>query len=219
MTYDHTQQPLTEESRIAIQQTKKEEQLHAKKLGYNPYETARMNSGQAKTATVNKTHGVISDNSDSVTDNNAAANTQAPSPVNVANSTNLQGSDSRMVVDEAFDEAFITLVTTSQTEDAVKSLTIIRKLIINATTKGQAESSNDTESAAKFRRVRLSNPKINETITHRNGAIDVMMACGFVLSDNELDGETYLAYPPGTTGPPWLQLAFAKIERYCQETK
>lgn len=219
MTYDHAEQPLSEESRIAIQQTKKEEQLHAKKLGYNPYETARMNSGQAKTATANKTHGIISDNSNSATDNNTAANTQTPNLVDVTNPTNLQGSDSRMFVDEAFDEAFITLVTTSQTKDAVNSLTIIRKLIINATTKGQAESSNDTESAAKFRRVRLSNPKISETITHRNGAIDVMMACGFVLSDNELDGEVYLTYPPGTTGPPWLQLALAKIERYCEETK
>ena len=230
MTYDHTQQPLSEESRKAIQRTKKDEQLHAQKLGYNPYETARMNSGQAKTATVNKAHGVISDNSDNLTDTYTAANIQTPNPVDVTNPSNLQGSNSYdrdndtsfqdpMVIDDVFDDAFITLVTTSQTEDAIKSLTIIKKLIINATTKGQVNSSNDPESAAKFRRVRLSNPKIKETITDRNGAIDVMMACGFVLSDNEIDGETYLTYPLATTGPPWLQRALAKIESYCQEKK
>ena len=57
--------PITKEARIAIQQAKMDEQLHSAQLGYNPYETARMSAGQAKTATVNKTHETIIDHDES----------------------------------------------------------------------------------------------------------------------------------------------------------
>jgi hypothetical protein len=86
----------------------------------------------------------------------------------------------------------------------------MRKLIINATTKGQA----DGEESAKFRRVRLTNPKIKEVITDVQGALELMMAVGFVLSENEEDGETYLVYPMDVGVPDWLSGGLDRIEKY-----
>ena len=103
------------------------------------------------------------------------------------------------------------MVTSSSDASATqKSLTTMRKLIINATTKGQQES----DQCAKFRRVRLSNPKIKEVITDVQGALELMMAVGFVLSENDEDGETYLVYPLDVGVADWLSGALGRMERY-----
>ena len=86
----------------------------------------------------------------------------------------------------------------------------MRKLIANATTKGQL----DGEDAVKFRRIRLSNPKIKQVITDVQGALELMMAVGFVLSENEEDGETYLVYPPDIGPSEWLGKALERMETY-----
>ena len=79
------------------------------------------------------------------------------------------------------------------------SIAIMYKLIVNATTKGQDLS---TEDSSKFRKVRLSNEKIKAAITQVNGGLDIMQAVGFQLAED--NGETYLVYPPGESGPDWL---------------
>ena len=87
----------------------------------------------------------------------------------------------------------------------------MRKLINNAITKGQ--QGND-ETSSKFRRVRLTNPKIKEAITDMQGALELMMSTGFLLSENDEDGETYLVFPPGEKGSSWLSSALAMMESY-----
>jgi hypothetical protein len=95
-----------------------------------------------------------------------------------------------------------------QDESLAKSIRIIRKLIVNATTEGGTDE--------KKRKVRISNANklIQEAINDMNGALDVMMSVGFVITENEEDSETYLVYPPGNNGPEWLQKALDRLEEY-----
>merc|ERR1712032_1743790 len=111
-----------------------------------------------------------------------------------------------------FEQAFSTFVTSSADHSAVlKSIGIMRRVINNAVTKGQQGSD---EASSKFRRVRLSNPKIKEAISDMPGGLEVMMSTGFLLSENDEDGETYLVFPPGNSGPRWLGSALAMMESY-----
>lgn len=196
----HTTEVDSEETKRAIDAVKQAERADAEKLGYNPYEAKAMTGGQARTATVAMTTGTISaENAPSKISGGGVASpgrTNAPAdPASVS-----------------FEHAFQTLVTTNAEHSAVlKSIKIMRTLITNATTKGQQ---GDDETSSKFRRVRLSNPKVREAITDMNGALELMMCVGFVLSENDDDGETYLVYPPADTGPEWLKGGLARMEAY-----
>ena len=197
----------SEETKRAIDAVKQAELADAEKLGYNPYEARAMTSGQARTATVAMTTGTISaENAPSKIsgDNNMASPGRTNAPSDPA--------DASVSLDPTFEHAFQALVTSNAEHSAVlKSMKIMRTLITNATTKGQQ---GGDETSSKFRRVRLSNPKIREAITDMNGALELMMCVGFVLSENEDDGETYLVYPPGDTGPDWLKNGIARMEAY-----
>ena len=200
----------SEETRRAIAAIKQAEKDDAVNLGYNPYESKAMTSGQARTATVVMTKGEIQ--AENVPPKLlGSGNEGAPGRVNAP--TDPTESTSQPPNSE-FDHAYTVLITSNDNNAAVlKSMGIMRKLIINATTKGQ-QGNLDDESSSKFRRVRLSNPKIKEVITDLQGALELMMTVGFQLSENEDDGETYLVFPPGERGPLWLSGALQRMEAY-----
>ena len=131
----------------------------------------------------------------------------------------------------AFEHAFETAVTSGSADHAavVASFAILRKLIVNATTKGQQQqqdddgsaenSSSNNNNAEKFRRVRLTNPKIKAAVVDVEGALDIMMSVGFELTDNPDDGESYLVYPGPSAGgvgrvEKWLPTALERLEQY-----
>ena len=198
----------SEETRRAIDAVKQAERADAEKLGYNPYKAEAMSGGQARTATVAMTKGDISaENVPSKLGGGMAppGRTKAPTDPTAA------------LVDPSFEHAFQFLVTSNTDHSAVlRSIKIMRTLITNATTKGQ-QGVDDTSS--KFRRVRLANQKIKEAVTDMDGGLELMMCVGFVLSENDEDGETYLVYPPGCTGPDWLETGMARMEAYEKSSK
>ena len=205
------------ESKRAVEAAKAGEAQHAAALGYNPYETNKVSAGQARTATVAVTHGAMGGAGGSGGGGSNATSSSAAAPGAVAppsNPVSAATADDLTNIDPQFDEAFEAVAFhTSNNETAKQALTTMKKLIVNATTKGQT---GPEETSAKFRRVRLSNPKIKAAITDVHGALDLMMSVGFVLSENEDDGETYLVFPPASTGPSWLPLALKKMEKYAQ---
>ena len=202
----HTNQVDSEETKRAIDAVKQAERDDAEKLGYNPYEARAMTGGQARTATVAMTTGTISAENAPTKISGSGGTDPPPGRVDAP------VDPTSALLDPAFEHAFQTLVTSNADHSAVlKSTKIMRTLITNAITKGQQ---GDDETSAKFRRVRLSNPKIKEAITDVNGALELMMCVGFVLSENDDDGETYLVYPPGDTGPEWLKSGIARMEGY-----
>jgi hypothetical protein len=192
-TQQGSHEPMSEESKKAAEAAKADEHLHAVQLGYNPYETARATAGQARNATVAMTHGTIQNKDEEET---PAPNQAAPPPA------------LPVAFSPEFEDAYTALVTTNE-ESVVKStIGIMHKLIVNATTKGQ----DTTEDAAKFRKVRLSNAKIKAAITEVHGALDVMLAVGFQLM--EQDGESFLVYLPTESGPDWLPDALDQMKRF-----
>jgi len=211
------------ESQRAVAAAKAGEAQHAAALGYNPYETNKVSAGQARTATVAVTHGALGDGGgsggSSTTSTGASSSAAAPgfvappsNPVSAAPLTS--NTDDLTNINPQFDEAFEAVAFhTSNDETAKQAITTMKKLVVNATTKGQT---GPEEASAKFRRVRLSNPKIKAAITDIHGALDLMMSVGFVLSENEEDGETYLVFPPGSTGPSWLHRALKKMEKFTE---
>jgi len=188
-------EPRTEEARKAAEQAKKDEGLHAAQLGYNPYEAARATAGQARNATVAMAHGTI-EHKDG--DGTPAPNKAAPPP------------SLPEAVSPEFEDAYTMLVTTNDDETVKSSIGVMCKLIVNATTKGQ----DTTEDAAKFRKVRLSNAKIKAAITDVNGGLDVMLAVGFQLMEE--DGESFLVYPPGEPGPDWLPESLDQMQQFAK---
>jgi hypothetical protein len=198
--YVHDQTNDSEETRRAVAAAKNSERENALRLGYNPYETKAMTGGQARTATVAAACG-------SIDAGVANVEREAPSPGRASKPT-----DPASRTPPEFDHAFSILVTSNADHAAVlNSTSIIRKLINNAITRGQQ---GDEEASSKFRRVRLSNPKIKEAITDVQGALELMLCVGFVLSENDDDGETYLIYPPGETGATWLGDAMTVMQSY-----
>ena len=91
----------------------------------------------------------------------------------------------------------------------------MRKLISNTTT---AKDADDAK-----RKVRISNPNkhIQAAVNDMNGALDLMFAVGFMMSESEDvdeacgggDPETYLVFPPGDI-PAWLPSALERMEQY-----
>lgn len=218
--------PQTEEARQAALAAKNQEAKLAAQLGYNPYETNRVTAGQARTATVAATHGEIESDSNKTTTTTTKTSTTtaqaAPGTVRPPVDPTTSGEDaesvavleaSRRAPPPEFDHAFETTVTSSADHAAVvSSFIILRKLIVNATTKGQ-NTTGDNNDAEKFRKVRLSNPKIKAAIVDLEGALDIMMSVGFELTEME-DGESYLVYPPHIVGQEWLPTALDKLEQY-----
>lgn len=204
--YEHNQTVESEATRRAVAAAKQAEKDDAANLGFNPYETKAMTGGQARTATVAMTQGEI--NAENALPKLAAGvEGGVPTPGRVD-----KPRDPTVKADPEFEHALSAVVTSNSDHAAVlKSLSIMRKLINNAVTKGQ--QGND-ETSSKFRRVRLSNPKIKEAIPDVQGALELMMSVGFVLSENDEDGETYLVFPPGEKGPSWLDGALAMMESY-----
>lgn len=210
--YDHTRVEDSEETRRAVAAAKRAERDDAKNLGYNPYEAQNMTSGQARTATVAMTTGTINaENAPSKMATSGDGGGMVP-PGKVDKPKDPTSKTNNAPPSPEFEHAFSTLVTSNADHAAVlKSIGIMRKLINNAITKGQ--QGND-ETSAKFRRVRLSNPKIKEAIADVNGGLELMMSVGFVLSENDEDGETYLVFPPGKKGSSWLSNALSMMESY-----
>mmetsp|Transcript_14600 Transcript_14600/g.31775 ORF Transcript_14600/g.31775 Transcript_14600/m.31775 type:complete len:480 (+) Transcript_14600:27-1466(+) len=209
-TYQHNHTNDSEETRRAVAAVKQAEKNDAINLGYNPYQTNAMTSGQARTATVAVARGDINvENASSNITRGGDADVSSPGRVNKPSDPTAQTEKPT----PEFEHAFSSLVTSSNSDHAalLKSLSIMRKLINNAITKGQ--QGND-ETSSKFRRVRLSNPKIKEAIIDIPGALELMMSAGFVLSENDDDGETYLVFPPGEKGASWLGGALAMMESY-----
>jgi PUB domain len=236
--------PKTEAARQAALEAKNQEAKLAAQLGYNPYEANKVTAGQARTATMAATHGEIQKDGSSTNKSttktktttpatNSTHNNSTPAPGTVRppvdpTSTTAAADDADSIVrvqpPAEFDRAFEAAVTSSADHAAVvSSFVILRKLIVNATTKGQQQQqSNDKndnyaaadDEAEKFRKVRLSNPKIKAAIVDLEGALDIMMSVGFELAEMP-DGESYLVYPAShVVGQDWLPAALDRLEQY-----
>ena len=205
-TYNHTRAEDSDETRKAVAEVKLSEQSTSSELGYNPYEAKAMTGGQARTATVAMTQGTINvENGPSKMIGSGQITSPGQEPSDPAEAKDLQPTPE-------FEKAFSTLVTSSSDQAAVlKSISIMRKVINNAVTKGYEGKGDE---CSKFRRVRLSNPKIKAAISDMPGGLEVMMSTGFQLSENDEDGETYLVFPPGEKGPSWLGSALSMMESY-----
>lgn len=173
-------QPMSEQSKKAVEAAKASEARDVQNLGFNPYEACSTTAGQAKKTVNDVIHGQIN------TTTNTGETTTTPSN---AITTNLAGNNNHILsqqpppsIHESFDIAFSTYASSNDNTIISTSLSIITKLITNALTK-----TDD-----KFKRVRLSNPKIQSNIVNTQGAMDIMMAFGFVLLEE--DNEMWLIY-------------------------
>jgi hypothetical protein len=195
------QEPMTEASRKAREEAKSREAANAAQLGYNPYETNRATAGQARSATTAVSHGTMNGTGDgSESARLPAVRPPAETP---------EAKDD-ILPSPYFSEGFEMVVTSNENAAAIASVGIMRKLIVNATTKGQ--NPDDEVSAAKFRRVRLANAKIKAAIVDVEGALDVMLSAGFQLVEE--DGESVLVFPPGANIEDWLPAALKQMELY-----
>lgn len=204
--------PRSEQAKQAAAAAKQGEAILAQQLGYNPYEPARATAGQARNATTTTQHGSISadTNSNATTDANADIKSIPPvapprdaiQPANEDHHDDLTELDLPM----EFSEPLATMVSATTLELVQSTCGIIKKLVINATTKGQTPH----DDAAKFRKVRLANPKIKEALVDVPGALEVMLAVGFVLE--ELEGESMLMFPADYLGPDWLPSALKQLD-------
>ena len=205
-------QPMSDQAKIAMEQAKAGEAALAAELGYNPYETARSSAGQARNATTTAAHGAISATGagDHMPSSSEGAIPTVVPPADPVAAASDGKSDEIAEMSPEFEEAYLKAVSTNPAESVKTSFGIMCKLLTNATTKGQ--NPDDPEGAAKFRRVRLSNAKIKAAIVDVDGAVEMMLAAGFQLVDE--DGESFLVYPEGFTGPDWLKMAVGQLEQY-----
>ena len=164
-------EPMSEQSKKAVEAAKASEAMDVQNLGYNPYETVTTGAGRAKKTVVDVVHGEI---------NNAETDTAVPIPTTQNTISPPIAIEPPSSIHELFDATFSTYL--SSNNNKTSSLSILTKLITNALTKRED----------KFRRVRLSNPKISSNIVDVQGAMDIMMVFGFVLLEE--DGETWLVY-------------------------
>lgn len=197
---DFHNEPISDEVKKAILAAKTGETELAKQLGYNPYESNKSTAGQARNATVATTHGTMQAGNNSTIPNIVPV---APPPL-----TMIPVKESPPL-SPLFHDAYTVVVTSNPSEIVVISFGIMRKLIVNATTKGQEL---DNASSSKFRKVRLMNEKIKAAIPEVHGALDLMMSVGFQLTEEE--GESCLVYPAGEPAPHWINMAMIQMERY-----
>ena len=190
--------PQSEEARIAILEAKNLEVDHMNELGYNPYEASKSTAGQAATATVAMNHGTF--------DAGKAVMATQSSQITEKKRGDQSGDNNNTssFVPESFDAAFTIVVTTNQEENVKKSLRIMRKLIQNAL------------SDENKRKVRITNPNkhIEAAIIDMNGALELMMNVGFILSEDEAEGETYLIYCSNDETLSWVYTALQQMEEY-----
>jgi PUB domain len=210
--------PKSELARAAVEAVKTQEAMTAAQLGYNPYVPNRATAGQARNATVAMTHGAMGGDTNDVSPTaGTGAGVPAPPPVRPPSNALAEaesGNDSEHAEPppELFEEALEVLVTSAA--DASGSLSTIHKLVVNATTKGQQLDNPDS---GKFRRVRLANPKISAAVVDPPGALDLMLSCGFVLTETD-DGtnESVLVFPALSEEqeplPAWLPDALKRME-------
>jgi hypothetical protein len=198
--------PQSEAARKAVEAAKNTEAQTAASLGYNPYETNRSTAGQARTANVAMSHGTIQNTEDA---GGSGPAVQA-SKETAETEGNGQQQEERVPMSPEFQLAYETVVTTNEHAVVVNSFAILRKLCVNATTKGQ--NTTDEAASAKFRRVRLGNAKIKAVVVDVEGALDLMLCVGFQLAEEE--GESLLVFPPGDKGPAWLPTALKQMEQY-----
>jgi len=207
-------EPKSEEAQRAIIAAKHDEMKHAGELGYNPYEVRKVTGQQASNATIAVTHGPMS-----ASDNNggieattipvtrAPAETMIPAKEVAEPKKKTSNLDDNSPINDGFDNALATLVTSNSEQKVPKSLRILRKLILNATNAPQ----NDAK-----RQVRVSDPNelIKAAIVDMEGAFDLLMSVGFIFS--EIDDKTFLVYDDSTFGgpPAWLPLALERMENY-----
>lgn len=190
--------PKSEQAKRAAEAAKQGEAALAQQLGYNPYEPARSTAGQARNATVTAQHGSLSAPAPSIP-------AVAPPTVPVESVID-EEDDSLLDVPSEFQEALTTMVSASPPDLVQSTCGIIKKLVLNAITKGQTPN----EDASKFRKVRLANPKIKATLVDVPGALEVMLSTGFVLEEH--DGESVLVFPPDCVGPDWLPSAMKQLD-------
>jgi membrane associated rhomboid family serine protease len=112
----------------------------------------------------------------------------------------------------AFATALKEMVHHEDKEVVIHSLTTVRRLIANATSKGQQGG----KEAAKFRSVRLNNPHIVKC--NIDGALDLMTSVGFVLTVDEYD-EPFLVYPRQVELPLWLPEALECLSQQARALK
>jgi hypothetical protein len=226
-----------------VQKAKHIEQQTASQLGYNPYAAQSVSAGQARTAVATTTHGTIQSTTTTTATNNSSSNMPAPGVVSAPTTSSLQpihketknnknknSSTIQQLPSMEFQHAFETTVTsTSDHNTVMNSIGILRKLIINATTKGQEDTNNTTmDDNSKYRKIRfMTNPKIRSHVTDIPGAIDLLLSVGFqiheeIIIDDNVDTsttESVLLYPPNTPGPLWLPTALQQMEQYTQSSK
>ena len=211
-------EPLSEASRVAATIAKQDEAALAAQLGYNPYEAAKSTAGQARTATTAVQHGAIMSGGGPAaasSSSSPAAGGHLPVVAEPANPTGAAEEEeppfsSTTPLPNEFEVAYATVLSSPDAASSQSSMAIMRKLIVNATTKGQQPPL--TEESSKFRKVRLSNPKIKSAIVDVSGAIDIMLAVGFSLEETD-DGESCLIYPADYAGPEWLSGALKRMEQ------
>jgi len=222
--------PLSEEAKRAAAEAKLQEARLAEQLGYNPYETARATAGQARTATVAVQHGTIDAGASTAVPPSAAPTGTTSTALHAMTSPGVIAPPVNAMVPAGTTEndllgpppeveetlaAFFSSTSSSYDSKTFSSTcNIMKTLIVNATTKGQqggSATNDDDDAGSKFRKVRLANPKIKAALVDVACAIDVMMAVGFILQ--EQDGESFLIYPKGGGGGPrWLPILIQQLE-------
>jgi len=168
--------PMSEQSKKAVEAVKVNEIQDAQNLGFNPYETCTVTSGQAKKTTNDIIHGEIkiSDYDEVKKTSSQQATTSSLPKIEPPSS-----SHSQQIIYKPFDSTFATYLSSNDSNNFKSSVSILHKLLSNAIYKGSQD--------LKFCRVRLSNPKIQTNIVNVEGAMDLMMVFGFQLieEDNE----------------------------------
>ena len=216
---DHDQAPQTEASRRAAAAAKQGEADLAAELGYNPYEAIKKTAGQARSATTTTQHGAITAPGGS-SSSAAASPASIPAVASPTSPTAATEEGETMIPDDPnfpiheFEEALATVASASDKPAAKNGLKIAKKLITNATTKGQ--QAND-ETAEKFRRVRLANPKIKAAIVDVPGNLSLMLSVGFELHPDDANPEeSLLVFPPFCSGPTWLARGLEAMDKVEQ---
>lgn len=191
--------PLTEQARKVIQSVKKKRQEHPFSLGHYAHEIKNLSADREK----NKTISMLQSNSINVEVPSMSICT-TPAGKNMEEFSNFDK------LEEDFNSAFSMFVERNiKNSNMSRSLHIMKELIVNATTKGQELK----EGSEQFRKVRLSNPKIEKLLVNVGGALDVMRCLGFKL-DKDNGDESCLVYPEGKGGYGWLNKGLERMGEY-----
>jgi len=196
VTYDLPPPSSSQESMAAVKAAKAREEAISSSLGYNPYEVVKSGSSLAHTQ------------AGTTPSENQKIEAKRDLPETKGNEKKGQ-----YIINEQFDEHLGFILSHSENKSAKQSLLTMRKLILNATTKGQIEG----ESSEKFRRIRLANTRIAKDIVSVEGALELMMLIGFQLAEDAETKESVLVFPAGTTGPQWLEDGLNRMKNLADE--